>query len=312
MTASGTKRTLDELVTLYELEPELSEVITEGRCDAAIVTWFLGNIGINTQVYCVSDRITVPVAEVVGRGLNSGRKGEVIAAALRVEELSADATRRITFIYDVDDDIIASNTRPTAACLLRTDYTSMEMYCFADRPIEKLLRVPLRAEANLKASAVIDAVREGLLEVGFARLALSRVQRPVAMVRMIERRCTVRSGVLRVDLRKLVSDSLDDAGGTKALGVTLNGLVTEIRQARAQWADGDPRLAIRGHDFSRLLCFYLKTHYGNLFREDRTPYKSVQTFQNLLITCLELKDLEGEHLFEALSARALGQVSRAG
>src|SRR5215472_7708249 len=98
MTDSGTKRTLDELITLYELEPHLKEVITEGRCDAAIILWFFRRAGIEAGVYCVADRLTVPSAEVRSRGLNSGRKGEVIAAARMIEGASATAAQCLTFV----------------------------------------------------------------------------------------------------------------------------------------------------------------------------------------------------------------------
>jgi hypothetical protein len=311
MIDSGTRRTLAELVTLYELEPNLSEVIAEGRCDAAVVLWFLTRSGIDSTVYCVQDRVVVPPADIRRRGLNPGRKGEVIAAALAIEEQSPNAAARVTFIYDIDDDVIADRAGPKAQCLFHTDYTSMEMYCWSTRPLQKLLRVPLRADAELDADAVIQAVRDSLLQVGFARLALSRIARPVAMVKTVERRCSVRSGVLRVDLKRLVADSLDDAGGAAARGVTVDGIVTETRDTLEQWS-GDPRLAVRGHDFTRMLCFYLKTHHPSLFRDDRTAYKVASTFENLLVTCLEMGDLRSEPLFVALTARTNGQLALTG
>jgi hypothetical protein len=88
---SGTKRSLDELITLYELEPELSEVVTEGRTDAALMRWFLNRLNSDTAVYAVTDRLDITPAELRSRGLNVGNKGYVIASALMLQEKSSGA-----------------------------------------------------------------------------------------------------------------------------------------------------------------------------------------------------------------------------
>lgn len=47
----------------------------------------------------------VPASEVRRRGQHVGNKGRVVAAALHVLEASSAVAEKVTFVYDVDDDI---------------------------------------------------------------------------------------------------------------------------------------------------------------------------------------------------------------
>lgn len=302
-TTSGTKRTLDELITLYDLEPELSEIITEGRTDAALIRWFLNRVDSDTAVFCVTDRLDTPAAEVSGRGLNIGNRGYVIANALMLQERTSGPTsRRVTFVYDIDDDVISGRSAPRADCLVSTDYTSMEMYCFAVKPIDKLLRLTLRAQDDINAESVLMAVSEPLTQVFYARSILARQQRPIGVSDAIDRKCRLSGEVVEIDTRALVESSISSAGGANALGVDVDSILSDLYQELAS-CPAEIRLAIRGHDFTRVCCFYLKTRYPSLFKEDRLPYKTPQVFENILITCLEVDDLVGEPLFQFLIKR---------
>jgi hypothetical protein len=300
--SNGTKRTLAELITLHELEPELSEVITEGRVDAALLLWFLRRQGSDAAVYSVSDRLDVPPNEVKRRGQNLGNKGRVIASAMKVEEESVVATQKITFVYDIDDDLIVGRPILESPCLTHTDYRSIEMYCFAEKPIDKMLRVRLRAPEDVKASQVIAAIREPLISIALARLVLSRIDPPIALVIAIERRCHLKGEAMLVDIRALILDSVAGAGGAQRLGITIDSLISEQeREASASFAE--VRLVIRGHDFTRVCCYYLKTRYPGLFKEDRLPYRTPNVFEGTLMTCLEFEDLAQEGLFKKLLER---------
>lgn len=300
--SNGTKRTLAELITLHELEPELSEVITEGNVDAALLLWFLRRQGSDTAVYSVSDRLDVPPNEVRRRGQNLGNKGRVIASAMKVEEESTLAAQKVTFIYDIDDDLIAGRPILESPCLTHTDYRSIEMYCFTEKPIDKLLKVRFRAPDDVKASQVIAVIRGPLISIAFTRLVLSRIDPPIALVTGIERRCHLNGEAMMVDLHSLIFDSVGGAGGARKLGITVDSLIRE--QAReASASSADTRMVIRGHDFTQVCCYYLKTRYPGLFKEDRMPYKTHRVFEGTLITCLEFDDLADERLFKRLLAR---------
>jgi hypothetical protein len=304
--STGTKRTVEELITLHELEPELSEVITEGRCDAAVVLWFLRRSGSNAAVYAVSDRLDIPAGVLRKLGQMVGNKGRVVAAALLVSQLSELAASKISFIYDIDEDAIEDhpNMQIDLVDLLPTDYRSIELYAFNASTIDKLLKVALRAPEDIKAIEVLSALEEPLIEVAYLRFTLSRLERPVSLIETIERRCAVDGLALRVDIRALLVDSLGSAGGARALGVNADTLMEQLSAAVAA-STLDPRLVIRGHDFTRICCYFLKQRYPNIFKDDRAPYKNSGVFENLLLTCLEHQELSEYQMFRRLLDRHL-------
>lgn len=306
----GTRRTPDELATLYEIEPTLAEIVTEGHYDAALIRWFIQLIGSDAVVYSVDDRIIVTEEEIKAAGEIPGNRGAVVTAAtLFAHEAalyavpSADVLRRVTFIYDRDDDLLTGRNVPDTECMLVSDYTSMEMYCFAERPVGKMLRIPLRAPASIEASEVITGITQGLLEIAALRHILRTIGMPTALISDITSRCEVRGVDLVVNIRGLADASINKKGGPSIFGSTLNQVIDAHAEFMAKLTV-DPRMVIRGHDYTEMLCFYLKTRFPEIFRgPDRLPLKTSKLFENILITCLELSDLAKEQLFLELTNR---------
>jgi hypothetical protein len=300
----GTKRTIAELITLHELEPELEEVLTEGRVDASLVRWFLRRQGSDAAVYSVSDRLDIPPSEIRRRGQNVGsNKGKVISASLNLSDSSELAARTVTCVYDIDDDILCG--RPLyddIECLLHTDYRSIELYGFAVNPVDKMLKIILRADDEIKASAILATIAEPLVSVAFARLVLSRITPPVAVVTSIERRFQINGDSATVDIRALISDSINSAGGARAYKVSVDTLIADCKREESA-SSMDIRFIIRGHDYTRICCYYLKTRYPSLFRDDRAPYRIPETFESALINSIELSDLLTMPLFQRLAQR---------
>lgn len=313
----GTKHTPGELATLYEVEPTLTEIVTEGHYDAALIRWFIKLIGSDTVVYSVDDRLTVTEEEIIAAGEIPGNRGAVVTAATvfasetaLYEVLSPDVLRRVTFIYDRDDDSLTGRKVPEAECLLVSDYTSLEMYCFAEQPVDKIIRIPLRAPASIKASEVVPSITQGLLEIAVLRHILRTVGRPTRLITDITSRCKIDGSDLVVDIRDLASASIGNIGGPSIFGTTLD----QVMRAHAEVIAGlaiDPRMIIRGHDYTEVLCYYLKTRFPEIFRgPDRLPLKTPKLFENILITCLDLADLSREQLFGELTRRYSTAVER--
>jgi len=298
----GTKRTLAELVTLHEIEPDLTEVITEGRSDSSLIKWFLRRRGSAAAVYCVSDRLEVPPSEVRARGQSVGNKGRVVAAALNISEASTEASRKISFVYDIDDDILNGSVQPETDCLLHTDYRTIELYAFSASPLDKFLKVILHADDDVKATDVLQSITGPLIGIAFARLLLSRLPEPVAMVDSIEKRCTLKAGSIILDAWALIADSINSVRGRRRFVATRESILAEYDQLKSA-CTLDPRLVIRGHDFMQICCYYLKTRYASLFREDRIAYKSWVVFEMTLMACLESEDLMTYPLFQTLAQR---------
>ena len=117
-----------------------------------------------------------------------------------------------------------------------------------------------------------------------------------------ERRCKLSGEMVAVDVRLLIGDAIAAAGGPRRLDIDAESIMRELHGAMANLPT-DIRLAVRGHDFTRVCCFYLKERYPSLFKEDRLPYKTPAVFENVLVTCLEIDDLRTEPLFQSIIKR---------
>jgi hypothetical protein len=306
----GTRLTPEEIAQLYELEPTLREVITEGVCDAGVVRWFLRLIGSDVNVYTVDDRLVVDPEAIKVAGEIPGNRGAVVTAAMvfaRASLLYAvpqpDVQRRVSFIYDRDDDALTGKVSQSAECLLPSDYSSIEMYCFATGPVDKLLKVTLRASDDIEASDVLESITSALVDIAVLRHILRTLGRPTALILDTTSRCKIINGTLVVDISSLAEASINKKGGPEAFGATYSEVVEKVGQIVAELR-ADPRLIIRGHDYTEIICYYLRTKYKQIFNgPHRSPLKVHALFENVLVTCLELQDLSAEPLFVELAKR---------
>ena len=122
------------------------------------------------------------------------------------------------------------------------------------------------------------------------------------MVTSIDRRFRIKGDAVTVDIKTLISDSINHAGGAKALGVSIGTLIADCTREESA-CSVDVRFIIRGHDFTRICCYFLKTRYPSLFRDDRAPYKVPEIFESALLNSIELTDLLTTVLFQKLLQR---------
>jgi hypothetical protein len=178
----------------------------------------------------------------------------------------------------------------------------MEMYCFAEKPIEKLLKVTLRASDDVQGREILSQICDALVAIFMVRCALSGLARPIGLMEAIEKRCHLEGQQLIADPVLLIEDAVNHAGGQGRLGVNLPDILDDY-SALLEGAPEDARFAIRGHDFCRILCFHLKSVFPQLFRDDRAAFKAPSVFANIMITCLEIEELSTEKLFVELIDR---------
>ncbi len=54
------RRTLEELVTRYQLEPELRDIYVEGKTDKILLEWFLEQKGVENFAVYEIDTVEIP------------------------------------------------------------------------------------------------------------------------------------------------------------------------------------------------------------------------------------------------------------
>ncbi|ADU08396.1 hypothetical protein ML5_2878 [Micromonospora sp. L5] len=298
---NGTRRTIDELVTLHQVEPDLHEVYTEGRSDAGVIEWFIQRSQAQAVVYAVSDRVEVDF-DVCQYGVDFGEKGKVVGVAQRLSELGVNDG--FTCIVDADYWHVLEEGPVNSGNLLVTDHTDLNIYCFDEKVVQKFLLVCLRAPAQLKARSLLSAITPLLRALFVLRWLLRRELPGTQLVQRIERRIrTARDSTLSLDAAKLLNDSLGASPDPSARTIDKQRVLTEYAALLGTLTSEDPRKCINGHDFVRFLCFYLGEFHAELFRGDRKGLKDAATAKLALLGCLDVHDLAEASLFKALLTR---------
>lgn len=145
MSGDDERRSIEEVVTLYSVEPSLRDVYVEGPSDAAIVEWFLDRLKPKnpTRVYD-SDAIDVPRELVEAKGMSVGAKGRLLTFALEIAGYlgdKADINTRV--VIDTDWSHI-DGSKLGLTFVLYTDATSMDLYILGPRSMTKALKLIFR------------------------------------------------------------------------------------------------------------------------------------------------------------------------
>jgi hypothetical protein len=303
----GTRRDLEELITLHELESEMPEVIVEGRTDAGVFQTFLDEHSIEAAVFAIVDRVNLPRDVVVDLEKGIGNRVQVVSAASAAYGRNVGAS--LTFIVDSDfGSMQKDGAESNLAHLLLTDYGSLECYSLTENVFRRLLRVPLRAKSDLNIGEVLDSILDALVDIFLCRWILNSLDNPPSIVEKLDRRCSFKSGKVEVDVARLVGDSMaGEKRSRKGVPVDRDELASEVVEAKRQ-LKGDRRRFIRGHDIAKMLLFALLKRAPQLFREDRRLFKSPVALEFALLCCLDFHELGDEELFRALVSRLGGIV----
>lgn len=104
--ATALKKSIEELVALYELEPTIRDVIVEGRDDVALVKWYLcQRTSKEFEVYDI-DSIDVPTALVMHHRFHDGNVGRIRTLAIELDRALVEHARRcVKLVVDADFEI---------------------------------------------------------------------------------------------------------------------------------------------------------------------------------------------------------------
>ncbi|WP_146046232.1 hypothetical protein [Streptomyces cahuitamycinicus] len=294
------------MATLYELEPDIRDVIVEGQVDAHFYHWFLdcAGVGDDVRVFSVKDRVIVDDSTITEHGNLIGERGRVITVAQIVNDMAPDQRSGI-FIADADYGPVGQDNFPRLNCLIYTDYGSLEIYAFNVRTIEKVLRVILRAPRALAASAVLAAMSDALRSLFYARLVMRCAPGGAPLVKKYAECCAVSNGVLVLDYESLLRNSFSSVRKAERDGWNEERLYKLYLDFIKEGASDDVRKEMSGHDVSALLIRYLKIAAPQVFREDRKGFEDRDTMERALMSSVEFVDVEREPLFVELVSRVV-------
>jgi len=284
------RRTIEELLLLYELEPSLKDVFVEGTTDRAFVESVLCYSGLGDVQVNEIEVIEIPDSLLTDIPTCSGHRQRVIALALELERTSTvDLTRRVCCIADADEE--AGRTPAVhGGLLLYTDFTAMHLYAFSPNVLQRyldqvVLGFPLSAEATLKAMEPV------LREMALSRRLNATLRLGTAPVDATDD-CEISGAFIVFDSARFALRFLNKAAAMHRMNEYL------AERARLQaLLPADSRLWVHEEDFIRLFYWVVVRLRGR----GRTVSRDL--LGKTLLLAIPLEDAAAHPLFAELARR---------
>ena len=289
--AANIRRTISELATLYELEPDIRDVVVEGIDDRVLIKWYL-NHRCDVPVSIIGvDSIEVPSELLTKYDLNEGNRGRALAVAFELNEILDGASAKCcTVIYDSDLDAI-KNTSINIGNVLNTDFASLEMYLFDVGAIAKFTNVVLMIQDFDHVSAM-DHLRKVLVRLWLIKAANHLLDFRMTWI-SFDKVCKFNALEITFDENEFINrylmrnSKLDEAEKFKAKIAEIESKLT-----------ADARHHMDGHHFLVLCRLYFRK-----FVKENGVLNDERGFERAFFGCLELGYLDQFPLFQHLLRR---------
>jgi len=244
------KRTIQDFVSLYELEPEIRNIWVEGETDAAVMSWFLDACGIRDVDVRTPDEVDVDAEMVAKYGLLPGNRSRIISLALEVGVALKGNKNCATVVAVADrdfDDLLGR--RIQCDLLIYTEFSSLEMFCADKEVLEKLLKI-CRIEQD--ASELLDASLCIAKQVSLLRACALSLKKDWSWVCF--KGSMLRKGkASQYNFNSHLNRYLDRNAGRNDGEIFLKRF-DELLEI----ADGRELMVVRGHDFIDVLFHFIK------------------------------------------------------
>jgi len=284
------KRTLQELLALYELEPTLKDVYVEGRNDCNLIRWFLDRKGRSDVRVRRIDSVELPseLFRIEGLQSNSNHDAVILLSEILSRRFSG---RNLTVVCIADTDFDRHLKRCRKNDFLQyTDYTSLEMYLFDERCIKKVHEFTL-CNFSVSTSALMRNMQEVLQTIYVMRLSNEKLSWSMRFVD-IKGYTNWDGTTIGFKAEAFLKSSLMSNGKIKSIVQ-----FKEMTQRLSKKLHSDPRNNMRGHDFTYLFFLTAKREGGR-----KWGIKTLDFFESVLCGFAELGALENEKLFKKLTA----------
>ena len=249
---AGDIRTLEEVVTRYELEPKLKDIYVEGRRDQLFFKWFLEENCIeNVLVYEIND-IEIHERNKYGldTSLNKNSRQKIIEIASLIES-SIDNSESVLFIADKDFDILMKTVH-TNNLIIFTDFANLEMYFYEAKSLNKFLIHYLRGFAR-DSKFVLDQLNPML-----QTLFLIRLTNQLMVLNLTEysfrKTCTIENFIIHFDILEYITRYLSK---NNRLDIK-ETFIHEFSKHKNKLTT-EPKNQINGQDYINLLRYYIQS-----------------------------------------------------
>ena len=237
----------------YRFEPTVKDIFVEGDLDQAVISCFLRTSGHPTSGVFRIETVEVPNCLLLDREHGSER-GRLNALARQLEHELEEAPP-VRCIVDRDfDDVLGATSDGSSSLVLRTDFSTIEMYFFDSTLLDEILSDFLRIQ-NLDARQLLDGIVTTLISASYMFAANQSLGLGCSHIKL-SRCCDYdRMSGLSFDAEGYMIRYLNKGSSMSRR----DEFELEIDRIRIVAPD-DPRLWIRGRDFLALLELSLRGH----------------------------------------------------
>ncbi|GAA2841886.1 hypothetical protein GCM10010441_77480 [Kitasatospora paracochleata] len=304
----GELRKPDELAMLYELEPEVRDIIVEGKGDKNFYEWFISEGQMNglVKVYAAADRVYLPDSELIENGMIAGERNRVLRLSNLLSTMKVSPSS-VRLVIDMDLGSIGLDPVSENPYLLYTDFSAVELYAFNEKTIFKLLRVGLGAPDDVTAKDLIESIQPALVALFIIRACLreSRIgaKMPPNAIEGVYG-CNDLHGAAGEVFRL----ALDRVPRQRREGVTRESLLADFCRLE-EMVQGDVRHFINGHDISVAIIHYVKLRCRSVFNaEGRRVLQAAPVLEILLMGLVDRDGLKSYPLFSSITAWLTGET----
>lgn len=286
MTDDETLYTLSELLLLYELEPQVRDVIVEGSNDLVLLREALNRrgLGSSASVYMLSERVRLPKSYKIPAGMDDGVRARIWCLAEEFDARFASghsSSRCLTAVVDRD---WSADVHERPNCLLITDYASIELYAWDQPTLSKFIMMGLRPRGTVHIEALMNRLEPVLVRLFLARRVAHELGAGDSPPEKVERYCDLGGG------RFLSEKFLKAYGGETAR--QSEQLCARIDEMFGSFRD-DVRLCIDGHDVVRLVARAIRS----------TGAQPMEQLEKLWMISIDINEIWRKPLFKALEGR---------
>ena len=282
------RRRIEELLTLYDLEPTLRDLYVEGPHDKRVFDWFLGITGCRQVTIFDIDTVDIGSKILERLKLKSGNRGLVIALAILLEQSLEGDVKYVRCIADSDFDFVLG-FKHNSEYLLYTDYTSLDLYFFDLPAIEKYLKLGVKRMPR-SGKDIYANFSNVLREIFFIRAANEKLGWHLKWL-SFKRYLRLDQNLVRFDGQKFIHNYLTNNGRGTDIS-KFERTVGQLRGVRVQ----NVRCCIGGHDIFELLGWYV----SKITKKSSSRFRDPLVVQSMLCCAVDVSSLQKEQLFGQL------------
>jgi hypothetical protein len=278
------RRTIEELIARYKLEPSLRDLFVEGTRDYFLVEWFCRyNDFANVVIYSITT-VNVP-SELLKQHSLYGNKGRVVALCKELDSKLPKNVQNVLGLIDKDYDYLLGISR-SSRFLVATDFSCLECYALNPRTLLKFCTVYLGKTIDLDHLSDLLNVAVQLFVLRAAKQILARSASWIQMTNC----CKIEKSKITFDRDEFV-ERLCHASSGRLDQNDIKSKYSELQEKTSS----DVRDSINGHDILRLLAWF-----AHRIGVPSAVYNEMP-LQRGLMASIELEELSAMPLFQRLS-----------